>query len=80
MIMFEKYSRLKPSFKGHSFWARGYYVNMVGLASRFIKVVHFSAIYLKIVFHLPVFAAFLHSAAGVLNVLALMHHKSWQAL
>jgi putative transposase len=31
MIMFEKYSRLKRNFKGHSFWARGYYVNTVGL-------------------------------------------------
>ena len=31
MIIFEKYSRLKRNFKGHSFWARGYYVNTVGL-------------------------------------------------
>ena len=31
MITFEKYSRLKRNFKGHSFWARGYYVNTVGL-------------------------------------------------
>ena len=31
MIVFEKYSRLKRNFKGHSFWARGYYVNTVGL-------------------------------------------------
>ena len=31
MIMFEKYSRLKRNFKGHSFWARGYYINTVGL-------------------------------------------------
>jgi putative transposase len=31
MIMFEKYSRLKRNFKGHSFWARGYYVNTIGL-------------------------------------------------
>jgi putative transposase len=29
--MFEKYSRLKRNFRGHSFWARGYYVNTVGL-------------------------------------------------
>ena len=29
MIMFEKYSRLKRNFKGHSFWARGCYVNTV---------------------------------------------------
>ena len=31
MIMFEKYSRLKQNFRGHSFWARGYYVSTVGL-------------------------------------------------
>jgi len=31
MITFEKYSRLKNNFKGHSFWARGYYVSTVGL-------------------------------------------------
>ena len=31
MIVFEKYSRLKKNFKGHHFWARGYYVNTVGL-------------------------------------------------
>ena len=28
---FEKYSPLKKNFKGHSFWARGYYVSTVGL-------------------------------------------------
>ncbi|WP_291322957.1 transposase [Desulfonatronospira sp.] len=31
MIIFEKYSRLKKNFKGHSFLARGYYVSTVGL-------------------------------------------------
>jgi putative transposase len=31
MILFEKYSRLKNNFKGHSSWARGYYVSTVGL-------------------------------------------------
>jgi len=31
MIIFEKYSRLRKNFKGHSFWARGYYVSTVGL-------------------------------------------------
>ena len=31
MIVFEKYSRLKKNFRGHSFWARGYYVSSVGL-------------------------------------------------
>jgi REP element-mobilizing transposase RayT len=28
---FEKYSRLKRNFRGHSIWARGYYVSTVGL-------------------------------------------------
>jgi putative transposase len=31
MILFEKYSRLKKNFRGHKFWARGYYVSTVGL-------------------------------------------------
>jgi putative transposase len=31
MIVFERFSKLKKNFKGHSFWARGYYVNTVGL-------------------------------------------------
>ena len=31
MIVFEKYSKLKRNFKGHSFWARGYFVSTVGL-------------------------------------------------
>jgi len=31
MIMFEQFSRLKRNFKGHKFWARGYYVSTVGL-------------------------------------------------
>ena len=31
MILFEKYSELKRNFRGHSFWARGYYVSTVGL-------------------------------------------------
>jgi len=37
MIMFEKYSRLKRNFKGHSFWARGYYVNTVGLDEKKVR-------------------------------------------
>jgi len=41
MIVFEKYSRLKRNFRGHSFWARGYYVSTVGLdeakVRRYIK-------------------------------------------
>lgn len=31
IIVFEKYSRLKRNFRGHSIWARGYYVSTVGL-------------------------------------------------
>ena len=31
MILFERFSSLKRNFKGNSFWARGYYVNTVGL-------------------------------------------------
>ncbi len=31
IIIFERFSKLKRNFKGHSFWARGYYVNTVGL-------------------------------------------------
>jgi putative transposase len=31
MILFEKYSRLKKNFRGHRFWACGYYVSTVGL-------------------------------------------------
>ena len=31
MIVFEKYSRLRRNFRGHHFWARGYYVSTVGL-------------------------------------------------
>ncbi|MCP4976513.1 MAG: IS200/IS605 family transposase, partial [Maribacter sp.] len=37
MILFEKYSRLKKNFRGHHFWARGYYVNTVGLDERKIR-------------------------------------------
>lgn len=31
MMTFAKFSKLKRNFKGNSFWARGYYVNTVGL-------------------------------------------------
>jgi len=31
MILFEKYSHLKKNFRGHHFWANGYYVNTVRL-------------------------------------------------
>jgi len=31
MILFEKYSRLRKNFRGHHFWARGYFVSTVVL-------------------------------------------------
>lgn len=31
MVVFEKYSKVKLTFKGHSFWARGCYVSTVSL-------------------------------------------------
>ena len=31
MTLFERYSRLRRNFRGHNFWARGYYVSTVGL-------------------------------------------------
>lgn len=31
ILIFERFSTLKKNFRGHSFWARGYYVNTVGL-------------------------------------------------
>ena len=31
ILIFEKFSRLRKNFRGHSFWARGYYVSTVGL-------------------------------------------------
>ena len=31
MLIFEKYSEMRKNFRGHKFWARGYYVNTVGL-------------------------------------------------
>jgi putative transposase len=37
MMIFEKYSRLRSNFKGHVFWARGYYVNTVGLDEQKIR-------------------------------------------
>lgn len=37
MIIFEKYSNQKRNFKGYSFWARGYYVNTVGLDEEKVK-------------------------------------------
>ena len=37
MVIFEQFSKLKKNFKGHHFWARGYYVNTVGLDEGKIK-------------------------------------------
>jgi putative transposase len=37
MIIFERFSKLKKNFKGHHFWARGYYVSTVGLDEGKIK-------------------------------------------
>ena len=37
MILFERYSRLRRNFRGHSFWARGYYVNTVGLDEKKVR-------------------------------------------
>ncbi len=30
-MIIERYSALRRNFRGHNFWARGYYVNTVGL-------------------------------------------------
>jgi REP element-mobilizing transposase RayT len=38
IIVFEKYSRLKKNFKGHSFWARGYYGKWKG-GRRFLRCI-----------------------------------------
>jgi len=37
MIIFEKFSKLRSNFKGNAFWARGYYVNTVGLNEQKVK-------------------------------------------
>jgi putative transposase len=37
MIVFERYSRLRRNFRGHSFWARGYYVSTVGLDEKRVR-------------------------------------------
>ena len=37
MILFERYSYLRRNFRGHHFWARGYYVNTVGLNEQKIR-------------------------------------------
>ena len=37
MILFEKYSCLRRNFRGHHFWARGYYVSTVGLDEQKVR-------------------------------------------
>ena len=37
MILFEKYSSLRRNFRGHHFWARGYYVSTVGLDEQKVR-------------------------------------------
>ena len=37
MIVFERYSILRRNFRGHHFWARGYYVSTVGLDERKVR-------------------------------------------
>lgn len=37
MILFEKYSHLRRNFRGHQFWARGYYVSTVGLDEQRVR-------------------------------------------
>ena len=37
IIIFERFSHLRKNFKGHSFWARGYYVSTVGLDEARVK-------------------------------------------
>ena len=37
MILFERYSSLRRNFRGHNFWARGYYVSTVGLDEQRVR-------------------------------------------
>jgi putative transposase len=37
MILFERYSHLRRNFRGHNYWARGYYVNTVGLDEQKVR-------------------------------------------
>ncbi|MDD2468536.1 MAG: IS200/IS605 family transposase [Desulfobulbus sp.] len=37
MLLFERYSYLRKNFRGHHFWARGYYVNTVGLNEQKVR-------------------------------------------
>jgi putative transposase len=37
IMIFERFSKLRQNFKGHSFWARGYYISTVGLDEQIIR-------------------------------------------
>jgi putative transposase len=37
ILVFERYSRIRHNFRGHRFWARGYYVNTVGLDEKKVR-------------------------------------------
>jgi len=37
ILVFERYSRIRQNFRGHRFWARGYYVNTVGLDEKRVR-------------------------------------------
>ncbi len=37
MIVFERFSSLRRNFRGHNFWARGYYVSTVGLDEQKVR-------------------------------------------
>ena len=37
MMLFERYSSLRRNFRGHHFWARGYYVSTVGLDEQKVR-------------------------------------------
>ena len=37
MIVYERFSSLRRNFRGHNFWARGYYVSTVGLDEQKVR-------------------------------------------
>lgn len=37
IILFERFSRLRHNFRGHKFWAPGYYVSTVGLDEKKVR-------------------------------------------
>ncbi|MBZ4686846.1 MAG: tnpA [Clostridiales bacterium] len=36
-MIFERFNKLRQNFKGHNFWARGYYISTVGLDEQIIR-------------------------------------------